>query len=184
MARQKESHNRKKEAQDMRPPELVSHTIPKSERLARLHPNQPLRSFDVEEFSFEPDLSATAGVEVTGVSLVFTESHQLQVDEHKRQIAQELWEQEKEECTFHPDFGSMTKLRELAGRAEERERARLKASPKVAKEKDAAPVDEERKLRRQRRKAEAKRQKGLLKLPFKRETYTPIDLLIRSKGRI
>jgi hypothetical protein len=95
----------------------------------------------------------------------------------------DLAEREMKDCTFHPDLGSVETLNKLAKRAETRHIAEQNAEPAPQVEDSNADAEEQEKLRKERKNAEKKRHRREFKVPFKRETYNPIDLLIRSRGK-
>jgi hypothetical protein len=139
-----------------------------------------------QEFTFHPDMSATAGAAPDVVSFVLTPRYDLQALVRKLEMQAETSGERMKTCTFRPNLGSEKKLAKFAERAKRREEARQKKSPTKAQNEEkgeGSPVDEEKRLRTERRIAEKKRTKQWLKVPFKRAARTSIDLLVRSNGK-
>jgi hypothetical protein len=82
-----------------------------------------------------------------------------------------------EKCTFRPSFPNVEKRNRFAQRAAVR---KPKAQPTPE---EVAVPDEERALREKRRTAEKKRRKNRIPLPFEREVFEPVEVLVRGKRR-
>jgi hypothetical protein len=183
--RQDEAIAKKRELQEPEGSQLVQYTTPRSQKVIGTLKPRPAREcchlaqFG-EKISFQADRSATAKFDPTGMKLHFIESHTWMRDSHRQKERDKGEERAREGCTFRPNLGSRKRLNEFAGRAKKRARARAK-SPRVEKVEEPE-VDVEKLLREQRRENEKKRTGREFKVPFKRATYTAVDLLIGSNG--
>jgi hypothetical protein len=169
---------RKKEGQVPDPIEFNVYTIPRSQAMLERPQSacRPRRSN--EKISFRPDRSVTSRSDPKGMSLTLVESQSWMKDATKQKAHEEGLERELEGCTWRPDLGPRERLNRYAGRAKQRERVRAELPPP---EKEPE-VDEEKLLRERRRAEEAKRPRGF-KMPYKRETYTRVDLLISANRK-